>query len=96
MQPGGQGLPGEDGRGPSGQDKEHRLKGVLRVVDVVQNALAHRQHQRAVALDERGESGLVAFCDESSQQGGVGGLLRCRLRRQPAEVMSQGVRGPRS
>jgi hypothetical protein len=61
--------------GPVGQDEEHGLKGIFRIVRVVKNAPADSKHHRAVPdhrLFEGRLRGLIAPQDESVEELRIG------------------------
>jgi hypothetical protein len=62
--------------GFAGQHQERRLKGVLGVVDITQDPLAHVQHERAMPNYQGGESRFIPFRNETTQEGGVADSVR--------------------
>ena len=92
MQPGRQRF-GVTHRGRfAGQDQERRLKGILRLVNISQDAPAHVEHERAMTNYQRRESRLIPGRDEAAQECGVTDLVRFRPGRQSANVAQQRVR----
>jgi hypothetical protein len=61
-----------DSSGPARQYQEGRLKGVVGVMDIAQQAAADAEDERAVPLEKRGEGGFVALLGEAVQQLTIG------------------------
>jgi hypothetical protein len=59
VKPAGQRLALPDVPSVSGQDQERCLEGILGIVFVPEHTPTHPQHHSAIALHQRGESGLI-------------------------------------
>src|SRR5262249_25568077 len=68
VQPAADLLPRRDRGGLADEDEERGLEGVLRVVDVADDAPADVEHHRAVAAHQGREGRLIAPADEPAQQ----------------------------
>src|SRR5262249_12258266 len=68
VQPAGDGTFLDDGAGLAGQDEERGLEGVLGVLFLAQETAADAHHQRAVALHEGREGGILTQGGEPAQR----------------------------
>src|SRR5262245_28459498 len=81
VQPGRQRLTPADGAGLADQQQERRLKCVVSVVRVAEDALAHAKDQTLVASHQQFEGDLIAAAEKSLEQLRVGHVFgrTCRL-----------------
>jgi hypothetical protein len=89
MQPGRQRFRGINFRSLTGQDEEDRLKGILGIVHIAQNAPANMVHQGAVPIDQSCKRRFISIGDESVQKPGVGVQVYLRRKDQSAHVAEQ-------
>jgi hypothetical protein len=68
IQPATQRFPLVDRPPFPGQQEKRCLKGILRIVAVVQHTLTHSQHEPAVALDQLRKSSLVSTMNKALKQ----------------------------
>jgi hypothetical protein len=82
-----------DGASFADQDQDPGLKGVLGIVGVVQDALAHAQHHASLSPHQRRERSLIALAQEVLQQlpiSRAAGDAQCK---QAVQVRKSGLRG---
>jgi hypothetical protein len=58
------------------EDEKRRLKSIVGLVGILEEAAANTQHHRAVPFQKRGEGSLVFAADEKVQEVRVGGGIR--------------------
>src|SRR5579872_3431552 len=61
-----------EGMGPSSEDEEDRLEGIVDVVSIAENSQARSVHERAMSLDESRERLFVAIGQISGEKTRVG------------------------
>jgi hypothetical protein len=73
VQPGGQGLPGADGRSAADKGQEDGLEGVLGIGVVRQELTAHCPDERTMTAHQLLERSLIPVPAEPVEQVGIGG-----------------------
>ena len=91
MEPSAQRVVDPDRPGFAGQQEECGLKGVLRVVHILEHAMANRDHHRPVALYQGLEGRLVALGGVSFQEPGIRKTRQGALAKQSVNVPQCGA-----
>jgi hypothetical protein len=86
MEPTAHGPALADFRRAAGQNQEGGLEGVLGVLVVVKDVLAHAQDERPVPLHQDGEGGGIPVFAETLKQLGVRQVFDCLGAHRPAEA----------
>src|SRR5689334_21850998 len=89
VKPAGHGLAPGDRSRPADQDQKYRLKGVLRVLLAVQQALAQTEYHRPLALEQGGKSRLIVAVDKQLEEFSVRQFIELGRSGELTQVMNQ-------